>query len=467
MEDIEILDALLKIKDTNGNNAKESLLKEYDNNDFKKTLKYLYDTQIVFGLSDKKINKKINNVELIKDFSNILDAFEYLEQHNTGTDFDVFAVQHFIEKFDEKHHSMLKEMFAKKLKIGVTEGTLAKVYPDMFVKYEVMAGEPYDKRFEKIEQEMPNIVLTQKLDGMRLTVRVENGIVKCFARSGKLVTGLKDLEEELSTLPDGAYDGELLKLIDGTIADISKMPKSSICHKLYCPKNAEELYSDTLSIASSKEEDKKDLGLFLFDMVPLKNFDKKEKYDVPTTIRKSKLELVLSMKNYKYIKNVPVLYEGKFNTDLIDSMLNVAVKLEQEGLMMNYADAGYEFKRTNSLIKIKQIYTADVRVKGFEEGTGKNKGKLGAFIIETPQGVEIKVGSGISDEIREDVWKKQAGFIGCIMEIAFTTPSTNKDDDRYSLRFPRFKRWRTDKTEENWEEFDEIIEQLEAKKEKK
>lgn len=464
MEDIKILEALNEIKNTNGNNAKEALLKQNNNTDFKRVLKYLYDTQIVFGLSSKKLSKRVCNIDLIKDFTTILDAFAYLEKHNTGTDFDIYAVQHFINKFDKDKHEMLQEMFSKKLKIGVTEGTLAKVYPDMFVKYEVMAGEPYDKRFEKLEQEKPDIILTQKLDGIRMTARVENGIVTCFLRSGKIVDGLKDLVQELSTLPDGAYDGELLKLIDGTIIDLSNYPEKSMSHKFYCPKNAEELYSETVSIVNSKEENKKDIGFFIFDMIPLENFDEKEKYNVATSIRKEKLDLVLSMKKYQYLKYVPVLYSGKFDTNIIDSITKVAVTLEQEGLMMNYANAPYEFKRTNTLIKVKQIYTADVMVKGFEEGTGKYKGMLGALLIQTPQGVELKVGSGLTDEDRQYVWNNQEGYLGCIFEIAFTTPSTSKDSDLYNLRFPRFKNWRTDKTEENWEEFDKVIEELEMRK---
>lgn len=462
MTDYEIIDKLEEIKNTSGANAKEALLKQRKEQDFIKTLQYLYDNQYVFGLSTKKISKKVN-VELKQDCNTLLEVFEYLTTNNTGTDFDIYVVQNFLNRFSNEYRQILVEMFCKKYKIGATEKTLEKVFPEVFVKYEVMTGEPYDKRFEKIEGEQPDIILTQKFDGCRCTVRVEDGNVKMFARSGKLFNGLNDLEKELATLPNGAYDGELLKLMDGTIADLSNYPEKSICHKLYCPKNAEELYGDTVSIVNSKDEDKKDIALFVFDMVPLENFDKKIPYEVETSIRKDKLEMIVTMGQYKYIKNTPILYSGKFDTDVIDSMLSVAIALEQEGLMLNYANAGYEFKRTQKLIKVKQVYTADVMVRGFEEGTGKNKGKLGAFLIKTPQGVELKVGSGISDEDREYVWNHQAGYIGCIFEIAFTTPSTSKDSDLYNLRFPRFKRWRTEKTEENWEMFDKLILELEKK----
>lgn len=460
MTNIEILNGLNKIKAESGTNAKEDILKQYTDNDFKQVLKYLYDTQYVFGLSTKKIDKKVN-VELKKDCQSILEVFEYLEKNNTGTDFDIFVVQNFINKFDDiDKKSMLKELFSKKLKIGVTEKSLEKIYPNDFKKFEIMAGEPYFDRIDAIIKDDPEVIVTHKFDGQRVILRVEDGNVKMFSRNGKVYTGLKDLEKEASMLPDGAYDGELLKLIDGTIIDTSRMPSTSLCKKIYCPKNAEELFSETVSIVNSKDEDKKGIAVFLFDMIPLENFDNKIQYDVSTDVRKEKLETVLSMFKFNYIKYANILYSGKFDQTVIKKMLDEMVLLGQEGLMMNYKDAPYEFKRTNKLIKVKQVYTADIRIVGFEEGTGRNKGKLGALLVKTPQGVEVKVGSGLTDFYREEIWNKQAGYIGTICEIAFTTLSTSKDSDLYNLRIPRFVRFRPEKDEENWEEFDKVIEQL-------
>lgn len=477
MTDLEIIKNLEEIQSESSSNAKEVLLARLKNEpDFIRVLKYLYDTQYTFGISDKKINKQIS-VELKKDCNSILEVFEYLENNNTGTDFDIKVVQNFIEKFEKTSaqkasnintfgvdkKQILIQMFCRKFKMGITEKTLEKVFPEDFTKFEVMKGEPYWDRIDKIAEEKPKIILSQKLDGIRCIARVEDGKVKLFARSGKLITGLKDLEKELSTFPNGAYDGELLKLIDGSIVDKSKFPEKALCHKIYCPKNAEELYSDTVSIVNSKDEDKKDIGLFLFDITSLENFDKKLQDNTTTTIRKQRLEVAVNCFGKNYVKLVPNLYEGDFDEVLIKKMLDEIVVLEQEGLMLNYANAPYVFKRTNYLVKVKQVYTADVKVIGFEEGTGKNKGKLGAFLVKTPQGVTVKVGSGLTDKDREDVWKNQAGYIGCIAEIAFTTPSTSKDSNLYNLRFPRFVRWRTDKVEENWEEFDKLILDLNKK----
>ena len=50
----------------------------------------------------------------------------------------------------------------------------------------------------------------------------------------------------------------------------------------------------------------------------------------------------------------------------------------------------------------KSFFDADVKVKGMLEGTGKHQGKLGSFVIDY-KGKEVRVGSGLNDETREQL----------------------------------------------------------------
>ena len=108
----------------------------------------------------------------------------------------------------------------------------------------------------------------------------------------------------------------------------------------------------------------------------------------------------------------------------------------------------YDFKRTNNLLKVKKFNTCDLRVIGFEEGAGKYTGMLGAFICEY-KGGEVKVGSGLSDSQRLEVWRNSRNYENLIIEVSYfeeTKDSTGKP----SLRFPTFKDFRFDKTEPNY-----------------
>ena len=112
-------------------------------------------------------------------------------------------------------------------------------------------------------------------------------------------------------------------------------------------------------------------------------------------------------------------------------------------------DKPYEFKRSKTLLKLKVMSTIDLRVIGFEEGTNKNKGKLGAVLVKY-KGNIVKVGSGWKENDRDEIWNNQEKYLNVILEIAYFEETTNKDGT-YSLRFPIAKNWRFDKEDESYE----------------
>jgi DNA ligase-1 len=117
-----------------------------------------------------------------------------------------------------------------------------------------------------------------------------------------------------------------------------------------------------------------------------------------------------------------------------------------EGIMIKDVDAKYECKRTVSWLKMKPFITVDLVIVAVEEGTGKNQGKLGALICEGTDNdkfIRVNVGSGLTDEQRDDIWNTKDTVIGQVVEIKADCVTQNQDaDDTYSLRFPRFERFR-------------------------
>jgi DNA ligase-1 len=112
--------------------------------------------------------------------------------------------------------------------------------------------------------------------------------------------------------------------------------------------------------------------------------------------------------------------------------------------MINICDASYEFKRTNNLLKVKKMNTLDLQIIGFEEGAGRLAGTLGAILVRYKNGNVVKVGSGFTDWLREEIWKNQGKYIDRICEIQYFEETTNADGG-ISLRFPVFKDFRYDK----------------------
>jgi DNA ligase-1 len=72
-----------------------------------------------------------------------------------------------------------------------------------------------------------------------------------------------------------------------------------------------------------------------------------------------------------------------------------------EGLMLHRADALYVTGRSDALLKLKPLFDAEATVVAYTPGKGKHKGKLGALIVETHEGIRFKLGTGFSDAQRE------------------------------------------------------------------
>ena len=124
--------------------------------------------------------------------------------------------------------------------------------------------------------------------------------------------------------------------------------------------------------------------------------------------------------------------------------------------MINVADAPYEQKRTDVLLKLKKVQTIDMRVTKINLGEiGKYKDLVGSIHCEivTSDGKNIScdVGSGLNDHQRLEWAQRPELILNKIVEIAYFSISQSKDDktgeNQYSLRFPRFKIIRNDKTE--------------------
>ena len=106
--------------------------------------------------------------------------------------------------------------------------------------------------------------------------------------------------------------------------------------------------------------------------------------------------------------------------------------------------APYECRRSSFWMKWKPTITVDLNIVGFEEGTGRNQGRLGAIICEgedNGRNIRVNVGSGLSDGDRDEYWVARDELVGRVVEVQADAITQNQDGS-YSLRFPRFVRFR-------------------------
>lgn len=82
--------------------------------------------------------------------------------------------------------------------------------------------------------------------------------------------------------------------------------------------------------------------------------------------------------------------------------LEEIVKAGGEGLMLHRADAPYITGRSDVLLKLKPWEDAEARVIEHIPGKGRHTGRLGALLVEMPDGRRFRIGTGFSDKQREE-----------------------------------------------------------------
>ena len=418
------------VKEISSNGSKkfkQSVLQKYrDDEIVHKYLKINFDPYTRYGISVKKLYKEVRVGEVQCPLT-VFDLFDYLAEHNTGRDYDVAVCQIALEwltQDDTECAQLLELLICKDLNLGVDAKSINSVIPGLIPTFDVQLAQKF---FEKPERVLgKRFAVTTKIDGGRIIAIKDGGQVSFYTRAGQKYEGLVDLEKEmLETLLDGTVlDGEI------TILDNKGIP-------------SKEAYKRAMKITRSDGE-KHGLKMICFDAMYIDEW-KTQTCTHDYTERRLLLQGLMSTHSHTYFEVLPLLYVGDDSARILE-LLDEAIENKEEGVMVNICDAVYEFGRTWNLMKVKKMNTLDLEIVGFEEGSGRLAGTLGAIHVRYKNGNIVKVGSGFSDELRDQIWENQASVCGAICEIQYFEETTNADGG-ISLRFPIFKDFRPDKLE--------------------
>lgn len=422
-----------EIQQNNSRNYKLEVLKKYkDDSNIRLYLDFIYNPYKITGISEKKLYKEIWMES--EGITSMYELMDYLLTHNTGRDEDICKVQQFKDLLDVDYYELFDAIITKSLTLGVDVLSINKCMGNYIPTFSVQLANKYFDKPEIVEGKA--FALTRKIDGSRIIAIKENGEVTFYTRQGQLYEGLVDLEKEmLETMPDNiCLDGEL------TILDANGL-------------SSKDQYKACMKI-SRKDGIKHGLKMLVFDCMNASEF-KNQFCNRPYKSRRQMLvqifrnNFVMDDVNYDtdlinlkrtYFEMLPILYEGE-DTEQIMPILNKMVDNGEEGIMINILDAPYSFKRTSDLLKVKKMQDLDLEVIGYEEGSGTFSGMLGALLVRYKNGNTVKVGSGLSKELRQEIWKNPDSYIGKIISVQYFEETTNQQGG-LSLRFPVFLEFR-------------------------
>jgi len=422
---------IVDLEADNSRLAKEAIIKreaEAKNTEFFEGVQLALNSLITFGIKQISEKSDEDGPGLTWDsFSLIITGF--VNRELTGNLARDTVDRMMATATKEQWNNWYRRILIKDLRCGVSEKTVNKVVNKKYDHFAIpvfscQLAHDSNNHESKISGKK---YVEVKLDGVRvITIVYPDGRVDQFSRNGKELVNFEKIKKQFSSIADHFAEP---MVFDGEIMSAS--------------------FQDLMKQVNRKEDvNTADAVLHLFDIIPLSDFEK----GYCATRQEDRSQKVYSWhKMHKdQLPNISVV--GHELVDLTtsegDSRLREinahAIEGGYEGIMMKDPDAPYECKRSTAWLKLKPFIEVSLEVIGFEEGTGRNVGRLGAVIcsgIDDDKRITCNVGSGFSDDDRTSIWNSRMDIQGDIMEVRADAITQNQDGS-YSLRFPRFKCFR-------------------------
>ena len=389
---------------------KENVINEYGvNSEFELGVITALDPFITFGIKQIPLSKKDGPGLSWDQFHAV--ASKFVDRTATGNHakelIDFLISLATIEEWNDWYRRILLKDF----KCGVSEKTFTKCGYEIPSFNCMLASNGENNKHMK-----GDCLVEYKYDGVRAITIVEKNIATIYSRNGKQLSNFPHIEEALSQpeFNNMVFDGEVMS------ANFQALMKQ---------------------VHRKSGADTADAFLALFDVITLEEFNNGKS---ETTLLERK-EIMDGMVFADCIHKVDY-YRINMDTEeqkFLD-LNKVALKNGYEGLMIKPVDGIYECKRSNLWFKIKPFIEVTLGITSVEEGNGRFEGTTGAIVCEGfDEGVDIKVnvGGGLSDALRDAIWKNKDACINQLVEIRADAISQNQDGT-YSLRFPRFKTFR-------------------------
>jgi DNA ligase-1 len=399
---------------------------EDGNDEFFAGVRLALDPLITFGL--KKIPEKTDTSGSGLDwdtFSLIITGF--VSRNLTGNTARDVVADLMRAATQAQWNDWYRRILIKDLRCGVSEKTVNKVVEKRWPNWAVpvfgcQLAHDSNNHESKVSGQK---YIETKLDGVRvITIVYPEGRVDQFSRNGKELVNFEHIKaqflEVCGDLPEPwVFDGEVMS----------------------------SSFQDLMRQVHRKENVRaQDAVLHLFDSLPLATFEQGQ-WSATQEYRSGFLRSWYDT-HQKSLPNIRILEQELIDLDTdagqkrFNEINRLAIEGGFEGIMIKDPQAIYECKRTASWLKLKPWIEVSLTVVETEEGTGKNAGRMGALVCEgldDGRHIRVNVGSGFTDQQREDFWNCRAD--GYVVEVRADAVTQNQDGS-YSLRFPRFLRFR-------------------------
>lgn len=425
----EIFAAIEHIASVPGKNDKIRLVTKYSADpDFVRVLKATYNPLITYGV------RKFLPPHISGDGQFERSTWEMLghlaARRLTGTA-ALEAIKAEMQRMHAGSATLLKRIILTDLRAGFDASTCNKAVKGMVPEFPYMrCALPKDVKLAEFFKD--GAIAQEKADGMYMNLNLDDqGVVSLSSRQGTQypMEAFEDFAQSVShALAFGTQThGEMLVLRDDQIL----------------PREAGNGVLNHVAAGGDFADNEKPLFL-AWDQIPLSAVVPKGKYGVPYKQRLANLVNQLKTTPSVHIK----LIETKVVKNMDQAWEFYRAKLAQgkEGAVVKKMSAIWRDGTSKEQIKLKLEVCVELKVTGYNGGTGKYEGMLGSLVCESHCGaLQVDV-SGRGDDMRKNfAIEDWDGAIVTVKANAIMPPGDS--NPRHSLFLPIFVEKRDDKTE--------------------
>ncbi len=225
------------------------------------------------------------------------------------------------------------------------------------------------------------------------------------------------------------WDGKQLKSRKGNVINaptwfVKDLPNTPLDGELWLARGQFDALSGAVRKDNPVEAEWRGISYQIFELPNATGNYEARAERIVNIIKKANLPQLKAVAQFR-VKN-----ETELNKKLKQIVANGG-----EGLMLHRADAEYTTGRSDVLLKLKLLHDAEATVVAHIKGKGKYLGMLGALLVQTPEGIRFKLGTGFSDARRANPPK-----------IGSTVTYTYREKTKYGKpKFASFLRERIEK----------------------
>lgn len=446
----KVLKVLQQIEQAKGNEKLDILMSQKSNEYLKEVCRLAYSPTVQFYI--KKVPDGWQHTNIMNSsWDNIFWSMGELSSRKYTGNSAIEFLTTTLSCIDCEMAEVVYRVIQKDLKCGIGASTINKVWKNLIVKPPRQGACSMNEKSLKKMEKIKNLAIELKSDGS-YAASVCGETTTMMSRNGNPLE-INSLQEHLSS---GAFDGFAL---EGEL--------------IYDPTKAarEEGNGHITRIVkgSATQEHLDNVYYQVWDCIDTSYYEPKGEYPFTNSERRELLEIMVAEYNdwcvEKGVRNRILLIPRKENVSVGEAfeIFEEYVRNAMEGAIVKDMDSTWKDNgKPTYCIKLKRKEPCDLKVVGTypAEVGSKYEDLLGGLHCESACGrIKVNVGSGFSDEEREDYLNNPPPVI----EVEYDSITQDKRSRQQSLFLPIYKRPRYDKLPEQCDCYEDILDKQRIK----